>query len=326
VLGGALTTAVSWHWIFWINVPIGLGLIPLARTRLEESFGPTRTLDPFGMLLSAVGLLACVWALVETASYGWGSSRVIEALAAGAVVLCCFVTWELRAPAPMLPMRFFAARTFSAAAAGSLLGYFSFIGSLFLLAQLLQIGLSATPVRAGLELLALTFAAVATAPAAGALCDRVGPRPLMVGALALESIGLAWLALVATSGVGYVELAPALVLLGIALASLFTPAQGALLAAVAAHEQGQASGAATVIRELGGVLGVAVLAGVFASAGSAGSAHAFLAGFRPAAATAAAVAAGGAVVALGLPRARRPAPALAHSALPLKATTIGEQS
>jgi MFS family permease len=137
----------------------------------------------------------------------------------------------------MLPIRFFAARSFSVPAAASLLSYFSFLGCLFLVAQLLQVGLSATPVRAGFELLALTCAAVATAPAAGALCDRLGPRPLMVGALALEAIGLAWLAIAASPGVSYGELAPALVVLGVALACMFTPAQSALLAAVAPKEQ-----------------------------------------------------------------------------------------
>jgi EmrB/QacA subfamily drug resistance transporter len=322
VLGGALTTAISWHWIFWINVPIGIVLIPLARTRLDESYGPTRRLDLFGMLLSGTGLLACVWGLIETGSYGWSSSRVLEPLAAGAVVLFCFVIWEMSAPAPMLPMRFFSARSFSVPAAASLLSYFSFLGCLFLVAQLLQVGLSASPVRAGFELLALTCAAVVTAPAAGALCDRVGPRPMMVGALALEAVGLAWLAIAAGPGVGYGELAPALVVLGVALACMFTPAQSALLAAVAPNEQGQASGVATVIRELGGVLGVAVLGGIFASAGSVGSPDAFLAGFRPAAGTAAAIAAAGALVALGLPRAER----ASRAPLPLQATIVGEET
>ena len=125
---------------------------------------------------------------------------------------------------------------------------------------------------------------------------------MMIGAVSLEAIGLAWVALVAEPGVGFAELAPALVILGVAAACMFTPAQAALLAAVAPEEQGQASGAATAIRELGGVIGVAVLGGVFAANGSLASPDSFLAGIRPAIALAAAIAAAGALLAVALPR------------------------
>ena len=281
VLGGALTQTLSWHWIFWINVPIGLVLIPLSRRWLHETHGAAQALDLVGIALSAVGLLALVWSLIEVGRVGF-SQPIVASLAAGAVGLLAFLAWERRCVAPMAPLRFFRSRAFAGAAAAALLAYFSFFGALFLVAQLLQVGLRASPLTAGLELLALTGAAVATAPVAGALCDRLGPRPLLIGSLAIEAIALVWLGILAAPAVGYGVIAPALALAGVAGAALFAPVQAALLAAVTPHEQGQASGLATVIRELGGVLGIAVLGAVFAANGSTSSPQQFISGFRPA--------------------------------------------
>jgi MFS family permease len=228
--------------------------------------------------------------------------------AAGAVGIIAFVAWELRAPAPMVPIRFFRAPGF-AAAITSLLAYLGLFGALFLIGQLLQAGLGATPLHAGLGLLPMTGAMALTAPAAGALSDRVGPRPLLTGALALMTCALTWIAVAAAPGVTHAALVPGLVLVGVGAACLFAPLQVALLRAVSPAEQGQASGTATAVRELGGVLGVAVLAAVFSAHGSTASAAAFLEGFRPAlAAAATAAAAAAVVVALALPRRPRPTP------------------
>jgi predicted MFS family arabinose efflux permease len=254
-------------------------------------------------------LLAFVWALIEAGRLGWGSAPIVVAVGAGVLTLCVFVAWERRSRVPMVPIRFFGSRPFAAASAASALAYFAFLGAFFLVAQLLQVGIGASPVRAGLELLVLTCAAVVTAPFAGAVSDRLGPRPVLLTSLAVETIALAWLGIVAAPGVDYPEIAPALVLAGVAAAGLFAPIQAALLGAVAPQEQGQASGVATVIRELGGVLGVAVLGAVFAAHGSTSSADAFLAGFRPALLAGAAVAACGGLAAALLPRAKRKAAA-----------------
>jgi len=176
VLGGALTETLSWHWIFWINVPIGMALIPLSHRWLKETYGPAQPLDLVGIVLSTAGLLALVWALIEAGSLGLGSTPIVLSLVGGAIVLLAFLTWEQRSSAPMMPVRFFRSRGFAAAAAASLLAYFAFFGSFFLVTQLLQIGLHATPLTAGLELLVLTCAAASTAPVAGALCDRLEDR------------------------------------------------------------------------------------------------------------------------------------------------------
>jgi EmrB/QacA subfamily drug resistance transporter len=305
ILGGALTQGLSWRWVFWLNVPIGLVLVPLARRRLEETHGPQRPLDLPGIALSAAGLSAAIWGLIEAGRVGWGSDRVAVGIGVGALVLSAFVAWERRSAAPMVPMRFFGSRQFSATGAASLLAYLAFFGSFFLVAQLLQIGMGASPLRAGLELLVLSGAVVVTAPIAGVLCDRLGPRPLMMASMILETAALAWLGSLASPGVDYLDIAPALALAGVAAAGLFAPIQAALLGAVEPEEHGQASGVAMVIRELGGVIGVAALGTVFAAHGSTASAGDFLAGFRPALLTGAGAAAVGSLAAASLPRARR---------------------
>jgi EmrB/QacA subfamily drug resistance transporter len=296
VLGGVLTDALSWHWIFWVNVPIGLALIPLAWERLAESHGPDRRLDLPGLALSGAGLFALVWALVE---------RDARSLPLAVAALAGFVAWERRTALPLLPPRFFARRAFTVSALTCVLAYFALFGTLFLLGQLLQIGQGATPVRAGLELLPMSATMAVVAPVAGALSGRVGAPRLMSRALLLGAAAIAWMA--ATAGTSYLALLPGLIVVGAGAACLFVPIQATLLGAVEPARQGQASGAAVAFRELGGVLGVAVLASVFSAHGSTRSADAFLAGARPALAVAAAVALLAFAVSLGL-RARVAAP------------------
>jgi EmrB/QacA subfamily drug resistance transporter len=302
VVGGGMTGALSWHWIFALNVPIGLLLLPLARAKLAESRGPHPRLDLRGLALSGAGLLALVWGLVEAGGAGWGNLRVLGALCAGAALLAGFAAWEARAPAPMLPLSFFRTRAFAAAGAVAVVAYGGIFGALFLLGQLLQTGFGASPLHAGLGLLPLTGAMVATAPWAGALSDRIGPRPVLTVALLLEAGALAWLAAHADPGTSYAALAPALAAAGVGAAALFAPLQATQLNAVAAERHGQAAGTAITMRELGGVLGVAIAAAVFAAHGSTASAREFLAGSRPALLVAALMVAAATLGALALPR------------------------
>ena len=302
VLGGALTGALSWHWIFALNVPIGLLLLPLARAKLTESHGPHARLDLPGLALSGAGLLALVWGLVEAAGAHRSDARVLGALSVGAALLAGFAAWQTRARAPMLPPEFFRARAFSAAGVTAVAAYSGIFGALFLLGQLLQTGFGASPLHAGLELLPMTGAMVLVAPSAGALSDRVGPRPILTAALVLETGALAWLATHAHQGASYAALAPGLIAVGIGAASLFAPLQAAQLSAVAPEQHGQAAGAAVTMREIGGVLGVAIVAAVFTAHGSTANSRDFLVGARPALLVAALLVAAATLGALALPR------------------------
>jgi EmrB/QacA subfamily drug resistance transporter len=316
LVGGAVVQGISWQWIFWLNVPIGLALIPLARLRLQESRGPNDSLDLPGVGLASVGLLGIVWGLVRGNQVGWGSPEIVFALLGGAVVLALFVLWELRTDQPMLPLRFFSNRTFTAANVASLLMFFGMFGSIFLLAQFFQTVQGYSPLQAGLRILPWTAMPIFVAPIAGALSDRIGGRPLMVTGLGLQATGLAWIAVVSTPTVAYSALVVPFILSGVGMALYFAPVANVVLSSVRPEEEGQASGANNAIRELGGVFGVAVLASVFAHVGGYGTGQSFVDGLTPALYVGAAVVAAGAVAALGIARKsrRQEAPAAALAA------------
>ena len=304
LVGGAVTEGIAWQWIFWLNVPIGLLILPLVRTKLTEGHGPNSRLDLPGLALASAGLLGIVWGLVRGNAAGWTSAEVLGTTLAGVAALAAFVAWELRAPAPMLPMRFFRSRAFAAANAASLAMYFGMFGSVFLLTQFLQLVMGYSPLEAGVRTLAWTAMPVFVAPVAGALSDRIGGRPIMAFGLVLDAIAFTWMASVAAPDTAYGELAPALVLAGIGTAAFFAPVANVVMGAVRTEEFGQASGATNAIREIGGVLGIAVVAAVFANQGDYETPTAFVAGFTPALTIGAATVALGAVAALLIPRRR----------------------
>jgi EmrB/QacA subfamily drug resistance transporter len=305
LVGGAVTQGISWQWIFWLNVPIGLIALPFARTKLSESYGPNKYLDLPGIGLASTGLLGIVWALVRGNTAGWLSPEIIGAAALGIAALIGFVAWELRTSTPMLPMRFFHNRAFAAANAASLAMYFGMFGSVFLLTQFLQLVLGYSPLQAGIRTLAWTAMPLFVAPAAGALSDRIGGRPIMAFGLALDAIAFGWIAYHAQVGMSYGQLLPALVMAGIGTASFLAPVANVVMSAVRPEEAGQASGAANAIREIGGVLGIAVLAAVFSARGSYATPTAFVDGFVPAITIGAITVAIGAAAALLIPPLRR---------------------
>jgi EmrB/QacA subfamily drug resistance transporter len=301
VVGGAVVEGFSWQWIFWLNVPIGLAVAPAALAILAESRGPNRSLDVPGVSLASTGLLGVVFGIVRAQALGWTSTTVVASIGVGIALLAAFVAWELRAKAPMLPMRFFRNRAFAATSGVSLAMFFGAFGSIFLLAQFFQVAQGYSPLEAGIRTLPWTAMPIFVAPIAGVLSDRIGSRPLMATGLALQAIGLGWLALVSEPDVAYGVLVPAFVMAGTGMALVFAPAANAVLGAVRPSEAGQASGATNTIREIGGVLGVAVLASVFTHAGGMASPADYVDGLVPAVWVGAAVLAAGAVVALLVP-------------------------
>ncbi|MBM2821533.1 MAG: family efflux transporter permease subunit [Thermoleophilia bacterium] len=304
LVGGAVVDGISWQWIFWLNVPVGILLLPLA-LMLRESTGPDKALDIPGLALASGGLLGIVWGLIHGNGDGWTSPTIVGALLLGALLLAAFVAWELRTPQPMLPMRFFRNRAFAAANGASLLMYFGMFGSIFLLSQFFQTAQGYSPLGAGLRILPWTLMPMFVAPVAGALSDRIGGRPLMATGLALQAIGLGWIAAVSNATVGYTSLVGPFVLSGIGMALFFAPVANVVLSAVRPQEEGKASGTNNAIREVGGVLGVAVLASIFASVGGYESPQTFNDGLVPALWIGAAVLGTGSFIALLIPRKRR---------------------
>jgi EmrB/QacA subfamily drug resistance transporter len=302
LVGGAVVSGLSWQWIFWINVPVGLVLIPLALRRLDETHGPSNRLDLPGVGLVSAGLLGIVWGLVRGNGQGWTSPEIVLSLAGGAVVLVGFVLWELRTASPMLPMRFFRDRTFAMTNLASLLMFFGMFGSIFLLAQFFQTVQGYSPFGSGLRILPWTAMPIFVAPIAGALSDRIGGRRIVATGLALQAIGLGWIAAVSTPTTPYADLVAPFVLSGIGMALFFAPVANLVLSAVRPEEEGQASGANNAIRELGGVFGVAVLASIFSRYGGYGSGPSFVDGLTPAIWVGAVVVALAAVAALAIPR------------------------
>src|SRR5579872_144635 len=307
LVGGAIVNGVSWHWIFWLNVPIGLVLAPLALSRLEETRGSDAGLDLPGVGLASVGLLGIVWGLVRGNAHGWTSLGVVLPMVAGAALVAAFVAWESRTRSPMLPLHFFRNRTFALSNVASLLMFFGMFGSIFLLAQFFQTVQHYSPLQSGLRILPWTAMPIFVAPIAGALSDRIGGNRLMTVGLTLQAAGLAWIAAVQTPTVAYSSLVVPFILSGTGMALFFAPVANVVLSSVAPEHEGKASGATNAIRELGGVFGVAVLASVFASAGGYHSAQTFTHGTTTAVWVGAAVVAVGAVAA-GLIR-RKPASA-----------------
>jgi EmrB/QacA subfamily drug resistance transporter len=313
LVGGAIVEGISWQWIFWLNVPIGLVLAPLAFARLDETHGPAGRLDLRGLGLASAGLFGIVWALVRGNTVGWGSPEIVGSLGAGAAVLALFVLWELRAPAPMLPMRFFRNRTFALTNISSLFMFFGMFGSIFLLAQFFQTVQGYSPLQAGLRILPWTAMPIFIAPIAGAMSDRIGGQRLMAVGLTLQAIGIAWIATVSSPTMPYADVVAPFFLAGIGMALFFAPVANVVLSAVRPEEEGQASGAQNAIRELGGVFGVAVLASVFSHYGGYGLPQHFVDGMRPAVWVGAGVVALGALAAFAIPARRRaevPEPAI----------------
>jgi EmrB/QacA subfamily drug resistance transporter len=295
-------------------------LIPLALRRLDESYGPSNKLDLPGLALASGGLFGIVWGLVRGNGQGWSSPEIVGSLAIGAVVLALFVLWELRANAPMLPMRFFRNRVFTLANAASLLMFFGMFGSIFLLTQFFQTVQGYSPVGSGLRILPWTIMPMFVAPIAGALSDRVGGARLMGVGLTLQALGLGSIAALSTASTPYWQLVVPFMVSGIGMAMFWAPVANVVLSAVRKEEEGQASGAQNAIRELGGVFGVAVLASIWSHYGSYQSGTAFVDGMTPAIWVGAAIVGLGAVAAFAIPRRLRaqeqevPAPAYAEAA------------
>ncbi|HWG08010.1 MAG TPA: MFS transporter [Solirubrobacteraceae bacterium] len=313
LVGGAVVQGIDWEWIFWLNVPIGLIAAPLVLARMQESHGGDTGVDVGGLALVSAGVFGVVWSLVRGNIVGWGSFEVLAALAAGLILLGCFIAWERRAREPMLPLRFFRSRAFSAGNAAIFCTFGSLFSCVFFFPQLLQVVIGSGPLDAGLKLLPWTATFITVAPIAGTMADRIGERPLMVAGLLLQAGGATWLALTATTDIAYSQLLGPFLVAGVGISMAIPAAQNSVVGSIAVEHVGKAAGANSMMRELGGVFGIALAVAVFAGAGSYASPHSFIDGFAPAIVVSAAIALVGAACGLALPgrRGSREIPAVA---------------
>ncbi|WP_405617877.1 MFS transporter [Streptomyces sp. NBC_00076] len=305
LIGGSLTEHVSWHWIFWLNVPLGIALLPLARLRLAESHGAGAPLDIPGTLLASGGLFGVVYGLVRSPVDGWTSPLVLTGLIAGAALLAGFVHHGIHNKNPMLPMRLFRNRAFTGINIASLLMFLGMFGSIFLLSQYMQGVLGYSPTEAGLRMLPWTGMPMLVAPIAGVLSDRIGGRPVVAAGLFLQAAGLGWMASVVTADASYSIQLPGLIISGIGMALYFAPAANLVMSSVRPQEQGIASGANNALREVGGALGIAIMASIFSAQGGYETGQTFVDGLRPALVTGAALVALAGAAALLIPRRHR---------------------
>jgi EmrB/QacA subfamily drug resistance transporter len=282
IVGGAITQGIDWHWIFWINVPIGVTAVLLGLRLLPESYGAPERLDIVGVSLVTAGVVALVWALSRANNVGWSSAEVVSTLAAGAVLLVAFVKWESSTAEPMVPLRLFAGRDFAIGNVTMFLMSGAIFAGALLVTEEFQLARHYSPVSAGAHLLPFFATPMLVSPLAGALSDRIGRRPIIVTGLSLLTAGFVWVAWRGSLGTSWIELVIALLVAGIGISMALPTVPTAVLSTVAPHEMGKASGINYMAQRFGAVFAIAIGSTVFGSYGSLASPAAVTAGFKPA--------------------------------------------
>jgi EmrB/QacA subfamily drug resistance transporter len=282
IVGGAIAEGIDWHWIFWVNVPIGLAAIVLGSRLLPESHGAPERLDLGGVALVTGGVVALVWALTRANDVGWGSGESLGSIAAGTLLLAAFLWWEHRAAEPLVPLRLFASREFAVGNLTTYLLHGATFAAAFFVTQEFQLARGYSPLGAGLRLLPFFATPMVVSPLAGAVSDRIGRRPIMVTGLALQAAGFVWVAVRGTLGTSWIELVLALLVAGIGISMALPTVPTAVLSAVAPEEMGKASGINYMAQRFGTVFALAIASAVFSAHGHLGSPAAVTAGFRPA--------------------------------------------
>ena len=311
LVGGAVTQGLSWHWVFWVNVPVGMAAVAGARLRLTETRGHRTRLDVPGLALVSAGAAALIWALVQGSQAGWTGTGVLIGLAVGTAAIAVFLAWETRAAQPMIPLGLFRTGSFSAAVAAGFLTGAAIYSAAFLTSQFFQLALGDSPLATGLRFLPWTATPLLVAPLAGALSDRVGARVLLAPGLLLQAVGFAWIVVLAGSHGSYVRYIAPLIMAGVGVSMAIPTASAAALNAVAPGSLGKASAIFNTLRQFGAVFGIAIGTAIFNSNGSLAGPAAVTSGYRPAMAAAAGFSVLGAVAALAVRRhaAARTAPA-----------------
>jgi EmrB/QacA subfamily drug resistance transporter len=300
LVGGALTQGASWHWIFWVNVPVGIVAALGARWHLKESFGPRTQLDLPALALVTTGVGLLIWGVVSGGQKGWGSTDNVVGMATGLVALAGFVMRERTVEHPMIPMTLFRSVTFSSVVGTQFLLSAAIYGGAFVISEFFQLGLGNSPLTAGLKFLPWTMTPLVVAPLAGVLYDRVGARPLVVPGLAMQAGGFAWIVSLAANHSGYSSYIVPFVIAGIGISLAMPPVAAAGLSAAPHRLLGKAAGTVNTLQQFGAVFGVAIATAVFNAHGTLANPAGVESGFKPSLGVAAGLSLLGALIAIGI--------------------------
>jgi EmrB/QacA subfamily drug resistance transporter len=262
LLGGVLTDTIGWEWVFWVNVPIGIAACALAPLLIAESRSPdaTRHFDAAGAVTVTAGLSALVYALVDANSAGWGSFQTIGLLALSVALVASFVAIELRSRAPLVPFRVFRLRTLTGANVVGLLVGASLFSMFFFISLYMQQVLGFSPIKAGLSYLPLALTIIVAAGVASQLVTRLGFKPVLLTGLAFVAAGLLWFSQVSVHGTYTADVLGPSLLAAVGLGFSFVPVTIAAMSGTEQSEAGLASGLINTSQQIGGALGLAILA------------------------------------------------------------------
>jgi EmrB/QacA subfamily drug resistance transporter len=264
LLGGVLTEGLGWEWVLWVNVPIGIAAAAITPALIAETReeGEVRHFDVAGAVTITLGLSALVFALLDAESAGWGSAQTIGTLVASAILLAAFVVIERRSRAPLVPFSIFRIRTITGANVVGLLVGASLFSMFFFISLYMQQVLGYSPIHAGLSYLPLAISIILSAGIASTLVTRVGFKPILAAGMALIAIGLIWFSQISVHGSFLADILGPSLFAAVGLGFAFVPVTIAAVSGVADREQGLASGLINTSQQVGGALGLAILAAI----------------------------------------------------------------
>jgi EmrB/QacA subfamily drug resistance transporter len=264
LLGGVLTEGLGWEWVFWVNVPIGIAAAAIAPSLLAEtrSEDEVRHFDVAGAATITLGLSALVFALLDAESAGWGSTQTILTLAASVVLIAAFVAIERRSRAPLVPFSIFRRSTVTGANVAGLLVGASLFSMFFFISLYMQQVLGYSPIKAGLSYLPLAVSIILSAGIASALVTKVGFKPILALGMVFIAIGLIWFSQISADGSFLADILGPSLFAAVGLGFSFVPVTIAAVSGIEDREQGLASGLINTSQQVGGALGLAILAAV----------------------------------------------------------------